>query len=433
LDGCQGRRRAAQRSLCHSQPPLEQSVCERLCSSCPFQTKSTADEECTGACKGCKCRCGKRQKNGSLHATGSLASDFARIPQDLWLNGTITGIRESGLLVLVEPPVGSIGGPRTGLVMRQNALDSIGGPRVGLALHQNAVVDNAEASDGAAAEKDLWSRTFIIGGEVQVRVKKITSKGHLFLSMREILGTTDVLEAIVTNVTSRGLSVSVQPPDSDEVHHGFVPANGVSWDTYQPELFAVGQKVKVWKGENTVSSNSFSMLEKQDVAAWKGVPRTQWFQGIVADTSSEFTLMNMQLSNRVQPVLGVLFRPWEDGEGNRPNLTVGQPMWVRVSAVYQQTGKLTLTAARVKDCTWFQEMPAGTWLNGTVRRPCSDGEDNGWIVRVEEPVEGSDGSPGRSCRAVLPHPEVEGVLANHATVQVRLLSTQGEAQFTMKE
>merc|ERR1712156_364510 len=54
----------------------EQSVCEGLCSSWQFQTKSTADEECTGACQGCKYRCEKRQKNGSLHAAGKLGLGF---------------------------------------------------------------------------------------------------------------------------------------------------------------------------------------------------------------------------------------------------------------------------------------------------------------------------------------------------------------------
>merc|ERR1712008_429376 len=123
----------------------------------------------------------------------------------------------------------------------------------------------------------------------------------------------------------------------------------------------------------------------------------------------------------------------DDEKGNRPNLIVGQSMWVRVSGVQPQVGRLALTSAPVLGCTWIKELPAGAWLTGVVRRPCSDG----WIVRVQEPMEGSDGRPGHSCRGILPHSEigdVEDVIAKHTTVRIRLLSLHGdEARFTMKE
>jgi len=340
----------------------------------------------------------------------SFVTDFAGLSPDLWLNGTVTNVEDFGIFVLVEPPVGSSGGPHPGLAAAEEA-----------------------------TEKDP-KRKFSAGDEVRVRVTRTSSDGKLYLSMRDrgnlsdlqrILGT-DMLEATVTNVSDRGLKVSIQLEGSDTVYEGSVPPSAASWSKFGPGVHAVGNKVKARLVNLTPAGRPvFSLLDKQDVSAWVDASRSQWLQGVIANVSSQGILVRLRRSEEDQPVLGILDRMWEDEHGsNDTAATVGHSVWVRLRAVYGKVGKIVLTASRIRHCKWFQVLPAGTWLDGQVRRPCAEG----WIVRVTQPTEAGDGMPGFSCRGVLPQSETEGVIDSGTRVRVRLTSTNGtDAQFTMKQ
>jgi len=294
----------------------------------------------------------------------SNTNDFVKA-HTLFLNATVSGIMDIGLLVLADPPGGGSSGPHTVLVPPDAIPESASGTgytatKINDASEENdaTVVNVVTLHTEKAASKSSISSSpadpgpqnrFSLGDPVKVRVVRRTGS-KLVGSMMEVpnvapfadMTDTDWLDAVVTGHIRTGVQVNVTPASGGAPERGVIEEDEISMGFCRDPSteVPVGATVRVRViSANAKTGLSLSMVPKQQVEGWSAGSTV--YSGIVTDVCDKGALVNLPPVKFGIPVQGLL----PTAKMKARQVTLGQQVSVRVTKVRTLPGRIELSLA----------------------------------------------------------------------------------------